>query len=48
VLSQELGLTTAAVDHGDAIAGITDADGYLPKDPQRMWCDSWQDAADGW
>lgn len=48
VLSRELGLNTVSVDHGDALAGITDSDGFLPGDPQRMWCDSWQEAADGW
>jgi hypothetical protein len=48
VLSQELGLRTADVDNGDAVGGITDAAGYLPKDPSRLWCESWIEAAEDW
>jgi hypothetical protein len=48
VLSRELNLKVVSVDHGDAIAGITDADGFLPGDPQRMFGIDWQEAADGW
>lgn len=27
---------------------LTDANGFLPGDPQRIICESWQEAAEGW
>jgi hypothetical protein len=32
----------------DGIPGLTWAGGFLPRDPQRVICDTWQEAAEGW
>jgi hypothetical protein len=47
-LTKELGLETVSVGSGDAIPGLTDARGFLPGDPQRMFTGvDWRSAAEG-
>jgi len=31
----------------DHVPGLTDVRGFLPGDPQRLWCRDWREAA-GW
>jgi hypothetical protein len=47
-LTKELGLKTVAETTGEAIAGLTDENGFLPRDPQRLFGIDWREAADGW
>jgi hypothetical protein len=47
-LTKELGLETVSVGSGDAIPGLTDARGFLPGDPQRMFTGvDWRNDAEG-
>jgi hypothetical protein len=49
VLTAELGLKVVSVDHGDGVAGITDAAGFLPGDVQRLFDGiDWRAAAEDW
>ncbi|ORB70859.1 hypothetical protein BST44_22785 [Mycobacterium scrofulaceum] len=47
-LTRKLGLPAVSVGSGDAIPGLTDARGFLPGDPERIFCDSWREAARDW
>ncbi len=44
-LTKDLRLKTAKGTCSDVIVGITDSAGFLPRDPSRIVCDSWQGAA---
>jgi len=47
-LTRELGLKAVTVGTGEAIPGITDTDGFLPGDPQRLFMGvDWRSAAEG-
>jgi hypothetical protein len=47
-LTVKLGLPACTVGTGDAIPGITDGKGFLPKDTCRFMCPDWKDAAEIW